>query len=120
MQYGHPNGELTTGNICNFGENFQNASHSQSADQPAIKKKKHRIFLSLKLVHASKYFFVTLGSISVTEGIVNCMMQVRQMEDKMHLLFVVSEKLPHNTYEEFSIGFIYSFFHSVNLAKQKL
>lgn len=43
MQYGHPNGELTTGNICNFGENFQNASHSQSADQPAIKKKAQNI-----------------------------------------------------------------------------
>lgn len=49
MQYGHPNGELTTGNICNFGENFQNASHSQSADQPAIKKKSTEYFFPLNL-----------------------------------------------------------------------
>lgn len=39
MQYGQPNEELTTGNICNFGENFLSISHSQSTDQPVIKKK---------------------------------------------------------------------------------
>lgn len=49
-------------------------------------------YLFPKVVHASKSFFLVLGSISVTEGITNCMLQAGQMEDKMHLLFFVPLK----------------------------
>lgn len=90
MQYGQPNGELSTGNICNFGGNFQNVSHSQSTDQPAIKRRVQNISFHKLYMHQN--LFIALGSISVTEGITNCMFHVRQMEDEMHLLFVVSLK----------------------------
>lgn len=103
MQYGQPNGELTTGNICNSGENFPNVSHSQSTGQPVIKKKSAE-YLFPKIVHASKSFFLVLGSISAAEEITNCMIQVRQMEDKMHLLFVVPLKNFLNSFEECIIG----------------
>lgn len=55
MQYGQPNGELTTGNICNFEENFQNVLHSQSTDQLVIKKRAQNISFQKLYMHQNLF-----------------------------------------------------------------
>lgn len=101
MQYGQPNGELTTGNICKFEENLQNVLHSQSIGEPVIKKKS-RIFLSKNCTCIKTSFLSSWKHFcNWTEGITNWMIKVRRNACPVCCLF---GKLPHNSFEKFITG----------------
>lgn len=76
MQYGQPNAQLTTLTICKATfvtswKTFQMFHILKVQIGQSLKKSAEYFFL--ETVYTSKSLFLVLGSVSVTEGITNCM-----------------------------------------------